>query len=230
VNNDRFGALTRDLAQTRSRRHFMAVLGSGLVAAMLGTGQGDIAAQGNSWDARDCKQGGYASLARGDGPREGEGFETAGECVSYAAQGGTLVRHPLLGGSDVCASLRTYDPETQFPSFSEQNLGPCDLSGLQLPGADLSYSSLIAGYLPGANLTGANLTGVNLYNADLNSTVLVNATLTAANLDGALVAYADFTGADLTAATMNGTIWSSTTCPDGTVTKENGGSCREHLL
>lgn len=207
----------------------MTVFGSGLAAALLGTGRSDIAAQGNSWAARDCKQGGYASLVRGDGPYSGEGFESVGECASYAAQGGTLQRRPLLEGSDVCDLLTTYDPTAHLPSFAGSNLGPCDLSGLILSGADLSYASLIGGYLPGADLTGANMTGANLYNADLNSTILTNATLKAANLDGALLAYTDLTGADLTAATLNGTIWSSTTCPDGTVTKETGGTCRGHL-
>lgn len=228
VNSDRFGQLSRNLARTRSRRQVIAVLGGGLVAALLGSSRSDVAAQGNAQAARDCQQGGYASLVRGDGPHEGTGFETVGECVNYAAQGGTLERR-LLGGSDACSIASTYDPSTRLPSLASLNLGPCDLSGLDLSGANLSYASLIGGYLPGANLTGADLTGANLYNANLNSAILRGANLSGANLDGALLAYTDLTGADLSGATLNGTIWSRTTCPDGTITKANGGTCVGHL-
>jgi hypothetical protein len=228
MNSERFGALSRNLARTRSRRQFMTVLGSGLVAALLGASQGDIAAQGNSQAAKDCQQGGYASLVRGDGPRMGEGFETVGECVSYAARGGRL-KHRLLGGSDPCADAESYDPATQQPSLSSLNLGRCDLSGLDLRGANVSYASLIAAYLPGADLTGANLTGANLYNADLNSTILRNAVLTGANLNGANLAYADLTGADMQAAIVDKVMWVSTTCPDGTNSDANGKTCVGHL-
>lgn len=224
MHRDRFDTIARHLVQTRSRRQVL----TGLVAAVMGARIGHAAAQGTSGAAQRCQQGGFASLVRGAGPRQGEGFQTVGECVSYAARGGTLVSRNL-GGSDPCASARAYDPTTQQPSLASLNLGPCDLSSLDLSGADLSYASLIGGYLPGANLTGANLTGANLYNANLNSTTLVNASLVAANLDGALLSYADLSGADLSGATLNGVIWTSTTCPDGTNSDAHGGTCLGHL-
>jgi hypothetical protein len=206
----------------------MTVLGSGLVAALLGTSGSDVAAQGNAQATRDCQQGGYATRVRGDGPRAGDGFATVGECVSYAAQGGTLERR-LLGGSDPCATAHAYDPSTRLPSLASLNLGPCDLSSLDLSGADLSYASLIGAYLPGANLTGTNLTGANVYNANLNSAILRDATLVAANLNGANLAYADLTGANLRRAILDNVIWGSTTCPDGTSSDTNGGTCIGHL-
>ena len=70
-----------------------------------------------------------------------------------------------------------------------------DWSGCDLHGANLSGQNL-----SGANLTGANLSGTNLTNA---------------NLSGANLTDADLTGATLTGAARTGTIWSNTTCPDG---------------
>lgn len=211
MHTDRFDALTRKLVQTRSRRQVL----TGLVTALLGTSLVDAAAQGNSQSAQACKQGGYTTLVRGEGNRQGDGFQTVGECVKYAAQGGTLVSRSL-GGSDPCAIVNSYNPTTHLPSLSGLNLGTCDLSTRDLSGADLSYASLIGGYLPGANMTGANLTGANLYQANLNSATLVEATLIAANLDKALLSYANLSGANLSGATLNAAIWTSTTCPDGT--------------
>jgi hypothetical protein len=45
---------------------------------------------GNSGNAQSCQQGGWRNLARQDGT----GFTNAGDCVSYAAHGGTLVAKP----------------------------------------------------------------------------------------------------------------------------------------
>ena len=45
---------------------------------------------GNSSNAQVCQQGGWQNLARQDGT----GFSNTGDCVSYAAHGGTLVAKP----------------------------------------------------------------------------------------------------------------------------------------
>jgi hypothetical protein len=114
-----------------------------LLLTLLGgvtTGPESATAQGNSDAAKECRQGGYASKVRGEGPRKGEGFQNVGECVSYVATGGTLSARGL-GSSDPCAIARSYNPTTRTPSLTSLNLGPCDLSSLDLSGANLSYSS-----------------------------------------------------------------------------------------
>jgi phospholipase C len=90
-------------------------------------------------------------------------------------------------------------------SFAKANLGGAFLvdgvfTGGSLKGADLS----------GANLTGANLQGTNLMGANLMNANLRHAVLTGSHLNG---------------ANLKGVIWSDTTCPDGSNTDVNGGSC-----
>ena len=64
-------------------------------------------------------------------------------------------------------------------------------------------TSLANSDLTGANLTGANLTNASLYNANL-------------------------TNANLTGANVSGVQWQHTTCPDGTNSDNNGGTCVGH--
>lgn len=227
MHSDRFDALARDIARTRSRRQVVAALGSGMIAAVLGARLSAVAAQGNAAAAKACQQGGYATKVRGDGPLKGQGFQTVGECVSYVAHGGTLAT-PLLGGSS-CDVVNSYDPSTRQPSLADLDLSSCDLSNRDLSGADLSHASLIGGYLPGANLSSADLSGANLNFANLNSADLRAANLDGASLVSANLAYADLTGATLTGAVLDKAIWASTTCPDGTKSDAHGATCVGHL-
>ena len=67
------------------------------------------------------------------------------------------------------------------------------------------------GYIigPGACLTGAALNGADLTGANLTGTNL--------------------TDSDLSGATLTAVIWSNTTCPDGTNSNSDGGTCVNHL-
>jgi len=56
-----------------------------------------FAKNGNAFAARQCQQGGYLHLFRTDGT----GFANAGDCVSYAAQGGLLARRLTASFFDV---------------------------------------------------------------------------------------------------------------------------------
>lgn len=54
------------------------------------------------------------------------------------------------------------------------------------------------------------------------------------DLNGADLTGANLTGADLKGATLEGAIlrnviWGKTTCPDGTISDSNGGTCAGHL-
>jgi uncharacterized protein YjbI with pentapeptide repeats len=97
---------------------------------------------------------------------------------------------------------------------------PCKkLAGCNLSGFDLSYTIL----------SGADLEGANLMNANLSGDVLSGADLQGANLMGANLSGADLSGANLKGANLNEVAWSNTTCPDGTNSNNDGGTCVGHL-
>jgi outer membrane protein assembly factor BamB len=85
-----------------------------------------------------------------------------------------------------------------------RNLKGANLSGCYLPNANLA----------GANATGANLGGTYLAGADLSSVNFSQANLRVAVLTNANVA---------------GVKWFQTTCPDGTLSSDNGATCVGHL-
>lgn len=124
------------------------------------------------------------------------------------------------------------------------NLSGCDLSDMDLRGVDLSGATLRGTSFRGSNLSdakfigtdargadfdrliidadkgfwsgtalnrvsfeGADLTGATMFRADMQRVVLDSANLTGANLSEAFLI--DYSGVD--------TVWSDTTCPDGTV-------------
>jgi Bacterial Ig-like domain (group 3)/IPT/TIG domain/Pentapeptide repeats (8 copies) len=89
------------------------------------------------------------------------------------------------------------------------NLHGLNLSGAQLAGTNLTGANLNGAILAGADLAGANLTDANLNKADLTSASLSEATVTGAN--------------------FNKVTWSKTTCPDGTNSSNDGGTCASHL-
>ena len=129
-------------------------------------------------------------------------------------------------------------------NLTKANLSGDNLAGASLQGAILTGSNLTGvesgtvtgtpaalpanwslrdGYLLGphaglisANLAGANLTGVDLDHASLYLATLAGANLTNANLLGTGL----LDGVDVT-----GAIWSHTTCPDGTNSDNDGGTC-----
>ncbi len=92
----------------------------------------------------------------------------------------------------------------------------CNMSGLDLSGAELDFIDLT-----GANLSGDNLTNADLRGADLSGANLNKANLTNADLGGGVTITAD--------TNFNKVTWSSTTCPDGTNSDNDGGTCVGHL-
>lgn len=107
-------------AQMNRRLSIVALLGASILAACgdathIGDptrsgGAASFAKDGNSDAAHACQQGGWQHLQGSDGTL----FGNTGDCVSYAAHGGTLVPIPVLpvitsfsfdGTVDQCATL-----------------------------------------------------------------------------------------------------------------------------
>jgi hypothetical protein len=99
------------------------------------------------------------------------------------------------------------------------NLGNVSLAHGYFINVNLSGANLHDGKFLSANFTGANLSGANLSNGNFTGANLTSANLTGANLTGATFKGATFTGA----------TWSNTTCPDGTNSNKDGGTCVGHL-
>ncbi|CAM2006819.1 pentapeptide repeat-containing protein [Acanthopleuribacter pedis] len=92
------------------------------------------------------------------------------------------------------------------PNLSKQDLGGCDLSGV-----DLSKVNFIRANLNGANLSKCRLNSANLINAELAGVNFSGATLTDANLQNANLAGANFNRVELsrvnfTGATLRGAL------------------------
>ena len=107
------------------------------------------------------------------------------------------------------AALTQVVTGTPCPSLAGCNLHGLDLTGAQLAGADLTNANLNGANLTGADMSGADLAGANLNKADLSG--------------------ADLAGADVAGANFNKVTWSNTTCPDGTNSDADGGTCTGHL-
>jgi uncharacterized protein YjbI with pentapeptide repeats len=80
--------------------------------------------------------------------------------------------------------------------------------------------------LIGADLVDANLSPDAANNdTDLIYAYLLGANLTDANLTDANLSYANLEGANLNFATLTGVTWEMTTCPDGSSSNSDGGTC-----
>jgi hypothetical protein len=109
------------------------------------------------------------------------------------------------------------------PSTGEINLSGVRLNGAQqgadyangdLSNANLDGAQLAGAFLPGASLKGASLRGADAQGADFAGDDLTNANLENAQVDG---------------ASFNDVTWSNTTCPDGSNSSHDGGTCAGHL-
>lgn len=82
---------------------------------------------------------------------------------------------------------------------------------------------------PFSNFEGAELDGVHWEHGQFTGSSFRNASLRGARFNHSLLSHVDFTGADLTDAQLDNVFWSRTTCPDGTLSDDNGGTCEGHL-
>ena len=106
-------------------RYLWSVVLALTVALSLGVAAASAAKGGNSENAKLCQKNGWTKLVRSDG----SSFANQGECVSYGAQGSTLVRKTKSQlDCESFGSVFSTDPAT-------------DLSGItNLPGGTFIWS------------------------------------------------------------------------------------------
>lgn len=131
--------------------------------------------------------------------------------------------------------------------FDGASVKDADLEWADLAGDDLSQAGFDGTNFANANLDGANLTGLQLYTDDFEDANLVGAQLadvyflqpgcglspqcpySPSNLYGVNFTEADLDGAVFVAsggaAELGDNVWSDTTCPDGTNSNSDGGTC-----
>ena len=131
------------------------------------------------------------------------------------------------------------------------------LGGTNLTNSDFTNSNFQGSLLiQNTDLSNSNFTNANL-RAVLVSSNFTNANLIGADLQGSMIGFVNFTGANFTNANLldaficsdsptdpiptitplpdaslpvlTGATWSNTTCPDGTNSDNNGGTCQGHF-
>ncbi len=145
----------------------------------------------------------------------------------------------VLTGANLTSATLT-NSNLNDANFANANLTKANLTLVNLTGATLTGATLTGANLTGANLTGADLTSATLTGANLALVNLSGVNLSNANLNGASLALVDLAGANLSGATLTGAtglkqstlknvVWSNTTCPDGTNSNNDSGSCVGHF-
>jgi hypothetical protein len=128
-------------------------------------------------------------------------------------------------GGDTTAGLQLDGALLPNASLAGQDLSNANLEATTLSDADLRAADLRDATITNARWEGADLRGANLNGADLRNSDLSQADLRGADLSEADLTNADLAEADLAHAKMSGITWSNTTCPDGALSEDKGGSC-----
>jgi uncharacterized protein YjbI with pentapeptide repeats len=124
-------------------------------------------------------------------------------------------------------------------ALEDAGLHRANLSWAILNGAGAGFAPFVDANLANAvwrdgSAVGASFDGADLHRIDLRGTTvragsLVDADLRYARLDGVDFTNTDLTGANWRRATgLGSAIFSNTTCPDGTNSDANGGTCIGH--
>jgi uncharacterized protein YjbI with pentapeptide repeats/DNA-binding CsgD family transcriptional regulator len=127
-----------------------------------------------------------------------------------------------------------------YPDVVKHDKGSCDLAGaplselylsqIDLHGCNLRGAALRGGLGNSSNFAGSDLTGADLSSGTFAMSDFRGANLARADMSQAVVQMSDFTNAnlldaDLTNSIVRGANWRNTTCPDGTNSDGNGGTC-----
>jgi YVTN family beta-propeller protein len=154
-----------------------------------------------------------------------DGTSVISGCANVALANGQATCTVVYPATGTHAMTASYSGAATFLPSDSAPLGETVAScGKSLSGCNLGAANLV-----NAQLAGANLKGANLKDADLTGANLSGANLNGANLKGANLTDADLSGASLTGANLSSVIWSNTTCPDGTNSNADAGTCVGHL-
>ncbi len=138
------------------------------------------------------------------------------------------------GSSTVTQQIDTNLSSYPHVASGAYNLANATLSNAYLWGWTLSGANLRNGTFTTANFTNATLSGANLSGGSFTGATFTGAVLTNAVLNQATLKTANFTNATFSGATggttaaLTGAIWNNTTCPDGTNSTTDGGTCMGH--
>lgn len=163
------------------------------------------------------------------------GADLSGATLEYLSTNGQLIGAPrALPTGWAVSDGWLFGPSngaTYAGNLTGTVFSPTDLSGANFIDSDFAGSdfravtSFSGTNLSYDNLSSSNFTGVNLTGALISSTDLEGANLTGATLNGDDLTNADLTGATLSGAALAGVTWANTTCPDGSNSDTDGGTC-----
>lgn len=163
----------------------------------------------------------------------GRGFSCAGCDLSGLNFSGDSFAGGKLDGANLSGAALTSADLTQV-SAARANFAGAVMTSASLVGSDLVGATLDDAQLRGARLSGANLSQVSAMRTDLSASDLTNVNLAqavmTADLNGAVLNGADlFQATGLNPMLLSGATWGNTTCPDGTNSNKDGGTCLGHL-
>jgi uncharacterized protein YjbI with pentapeptide repeats len=197
-------------------------LGAHSVTASYG-GDGDF----NSSSSATITQ--YVDTNVSSFPKLADGaYDLSNSNLSGAYFGGANLAGASLAGSNLAGAVFV-DADLNGADMADSNFKGADFAGANLAGARLAGSNLAGAVFVDADLNGADMADGNFKGADFAGADLLKADLAGSNLAGANLTSADLAGAKLSNVNLRGAIWGGTTCPDGTSSNADGGSCSGHL-
>lgn len=172
--------------------------------------------------------GGY--LVGPDSDLAGDNLESA-NLVDVDLLGANLGGTELQGANLTDATLT--NAYVQGANLNDATLTGVTSGGIMGVATSLPASwTLTSGYLigPGTSyadgrLADADLVGVDFAGDSLTDAILYGSDMADADLDGADLTGANLDGVDLTGDDLNAVTWSNTTCPDGTNSNSDSGTC-----
>ncbi len=169
-------------------------------------------------------------------------ISSCGEATFSTGRATCTAIYPRMGSHVIVA---TYSGDTHFSGGPSQPLGEaathcvfgnlgCDLAGANLENADVAgrvfgWTNLTYGDLAGADLENTTFVSTSFARANLAGADLMGAKLGLIDFGHANLANADLDGARLFVVNVSGVVWENTTCPDGTNSNADGGTCIGHL-
>lgn len=156
---------------------------------------------------------------------------------------GARIARAILVDAKMCDAILTdadlHGSDLSGISLEDASLNRANLSWATLNGAHAGFAPFVDANLSnavwrngdaiGATFDGADLHGIDFRGTNLRSASFVGSDLRYARLDDVDLTNADLTGANWRRSTgLASAIFSNTTCPDGTNSDANGGTCAGH--